>query len=240
MALRLVLLRIGKHRQTRYTEPLFCSTYPEEAALPQQLTKLDALPQVGGLDDSPRGRVLRAAAYLFHLQGYSRTTVREIAQVVGIQSGSLFHHFRSKEDILCAVMTEAIIYNLAQMQHAVDQVESTYAQLRGLVIAELQSINGDTGVAMAVLVHEWTLLPKPRQAELLEMRQQYEKIWFEVLKRAHHERLIQQDPVLWRRLIGGAISWSITWYKPTGRLSLTQVADQLLQMTLQNLPAQSG
>ncbi len=200
----------------------------------QQLAKLDDLPQVGGLNDSPRGRVLRAAAYLFHLKGYSRTTVREIAQVVGIQSGSLFHHFRSKEDILCAVMTEAIVYNLAQMRHAVDQAESTYDQLRGLIIAELQSINGDTGAAMAVLVHEWTLLPKQRQAELLEMRQQYEKIWLDVLQSASAERLIQHDPVLWRRLIGGAISWSITWYKPTGRLSLTQVADQLLQMTMKN------
>lgn len=206
--------------------------------MPQQLTKLDDLPQVGGLNDSPRGRVLRAAAYLFHLKGYSRTTVREIAQVVGIQSGSLFHHFRSKEDILCAVMTEAIIYNLEQMQHAVDQVESTYEQLQGLVIAELQSINGDTGAAMAVLVHEWTLLPKQRQLELLEMRQKYESIWFEVLQRAYMEGLIQHDPVLWRRLIGGSISWSITWYKPTGRLSLAQVAEQLLQMTIRPTPIQ--
>lgn len=198
----------------------------------QQLTKLEDLPQVGGLNDSPRGRVLRAAAYLFHIQGYSRTTVREIAQVVGIQSGSLFHHFKSKEDILCAVMTEAIIYNLAQMQRAVDQADSTYEQLKGLIIAELQSINGDTGAAMAVLVHEWTLLPKPRQAELLEMRQQYEQIWFKVLQHAHAEQLIQQDPILWRRLIGGSISWSITWYKPTGRLSLLEVAEQLLDITV--------
>lgn len=198
----------------------------------QQLTKLEDLPQVGGLNDSPRGRVLRAAAYLFHIQGYSRTTVREIAQVVGIQSGSLFHHFKSKEDILCAVMTEAIIYNLAQMQRAVDQADSTYERLKGLIIAELQSINGDTGAAMAVLVHEWTLLPKPRQAELLEMRQQYEQIWFKVLQNAHAEQLIQQDPILWRRLIGGSISWSITWYKPTGRLSLLEVAEQLLDITV--------
>ncbi|MFZ3193042.1 MAG: TetR/AcrR family transcriptional regulator [Moraxellaceae bacterium] len=198
----------------------------------QQLTKLEDLPQVGGLNDTPRGRVLRAAAYLFHIQGYSRTTVREIAQVVGIQSGSLFHHFKSKEDILCAVMTEAIIYNLAQMQRAVDQADSTYEQLKGLIIAELQSINGDTGAAMAVLVHEWTLLPKPRQAELLEMRQQYEQIWFKVLQNAHAEQLIQQDPILWRRLIGGSISWSITWYKPTGRLSLLEVAEQLLDITV--------
>lgn len=200
----------------------------------QQLTNLDDLPQVGGLNDSPRGRVLRAAAYLFHLQGYSRTTVREIAQVVGIQSGSLFHHFKTKEDILCAVMTEAIIYNLAQMQRAVDQADTTYAQLKGLIIAELQSINGDTGAAMAVLVHEWTLLPKARQAELLAMRQQYEQIWLNVLRQAQQQGLIRQDPVLWRRLVGGSISWSITWYKPTGRLSLVEVAEQLLELTVQS------
>lgn len=200
----------------------------------QQLAKLEDVPQVGGLNDSPRGRVLRAAAYLFHLQGYSRTTVREIAQVVGIQSGSLFHHFKSKEDILCAVMTEAIIYNLGQMQRAVDQANSTYDQLKGLVIAELESINGDTGAAMAVLVHEWSVLPKARQAELLEMRQQYEDIWLAVLKKARQEGLIQHDPILWRRLIGGSISWSVTWYKPTGRLSLPQMAEELLGISIRS------
>ncbi|MEC7118285.1 MAG: TetR/AcrR family transcriptional regulator [Pseudomonadota bacterium] len=198
------------------------------------MAKLEDVPQVGGLNDSPRGRVLRAAAYLFHLQGYSRTTVREIAQVVGIQSGSLFHHFKSKEDILCAVMTEAIIYNLGQMQRAVDQANSTYDQLKGLVIAELESINGDTGAAMAVLVHEWSVLPKARQAELLEMRQQYEDIWLAVLKKARQEGLIQHDPILWRRLIGGSISWSVTWYKPTGRLSLPQMAEELLGISIRS------
>ncbi|MDR9778931.1 helix-turn-helix domain-containing protein, partial [Rhizobium hidalgonense] len=55
------------------------------------------LPCMGGLDDSPRGKILRVAAYLFQQQGYTRTTVRDIATMVGIQSGSLFHHFKSKD-----------------------------------------------------------------------------------------------------------------------------------------------
>ena len=77
----------------------------------RQVKSLEKIPSFGNLDDSPRGRVLRAAAHLFRVQGYSGTTVREIAALVGIQSGSLFHHFRSKEEILFVVMKEVIIYN---------------------------------------------------------------------------------------------------------------------------------
>ena len=51
---------------------------------------------INGIDDSPRGRLLSAAAHLFRDKGFDRTTVRDIAASVGIQSGSIFHHFKSK------------------------------------------------------------------------------------------------------------------------------------------------
>lgn len=57
---------------------------------------------------SARGRLLNEAARLFRDKGYERTTVRDLAAAVGIQSGSLFHHFRTKEEILKAVMVETI------------------------------------------------------------------------------------------------------------------------------------
>ena len=67
-----------------------------------------------------RGRLLHEAAKLFRDKGYERTTVRDLAAAVGIQSGSLFHHFRTKEEILKAVMVETIRLNTALMQAAVD------------------------------------------------------------------------------------------------------------------------
>jgi AcrR family transcriptional regulator len=63
-----------------------------------------ALTGTGG----PRQRLLDCAAQLFREKGYERTTVRDIGAAVGIQSGSIFHHFSSKEDILKAVMSEAL------------------------------------------------------------------------------------------------------------------------------------
>jgi AcrR family transcriptional regulator len=192
--------------------------------------RLEQLPQIGGLDDSPRGRVMRAAAHLFRKNGYASTTVRELAQLVGIQSGSLFHHFKSKDDILLAVMEEAICYNTARLEQAVQQSSGTLNQIRALIRAELESINGDTGVAMAVLVFEWDALSKDRQDYLLNMREYYERIWLNVLERAQEEGLIKHPPMIWRRLIGGAISWTVTWYKPEGRMTLDQLADIIMHM----------
>src|SRR5690606_24593032 len=74
---------------------------------------------------SARGRLLNEAARLFRDKGYERTTVRDLAAAVGIQSGSLFHHFRTKEEILKAVMVETIRLNTAAMQAAARSAEHT-------------------------------------------------------------------------------------------------------------------
>ncbi|MDP2228685.1 MAG: TetR/AcrR family transcriptional regulator [Moraxellaceae bacterium] len=190
------------------------------------------IPQMGGLDDSPRGRVLRAAAHLFCTQGYERTTVRDLARVVGIQSGSLFHHFKTKEDILCAVMEEAIHFNFARMEQAVACGCTPRERLRGLIRAELESINGDTGDAMSVLVYEWNALSAERQQLLLAMRERYEALWLQVLEELRGEGAVPHDAFIWRRLIGGAIGWTRMWYKRNGPLSLDALADMTLDMAL--------
>ena len=51
-----------------------------------------------GPDSARRREVILTAGRLFREHGYERTTVRELAKAVGLQSGSLFHHFRSKGD----------------------------------------------------------------------------------------------------------------------------------------------
>ena len=56
--------------------------------------------------ESARGKLLQSAAHLFRNKGFERTTVRDLASAVGILSGSIFHHFKSKDEILRAVMEE--------------------------------------------------------------------------------------------------------------------------------------
>lgn len=75
--------------------------------------------------DSARGKLLQMAAHLFRSKGYERTTVRDLAAAIGIQSGSIFHHFKSKEEILRSVMEETIVYNTALMRAALAEAQGT-------------------------------------------------------------------------------------------------------------------
>ncbi len=194
------------------------------------LKSLQDIPLMGGLDDSPRGRVLRAAAHLFAEQGYERTTVRDLARMVGIQSGSLFHHFGSKQDILSAVMEEAINYNHERMRQALAAAPDRRQRLFALVRCELESICGESGEAMKVLVYEWHALLAPQQAALLALREAYEQDWLRVLEEMRQAGELAYEPFLWRRLLAGAIAWTHSWYRPQGRLGLDELADMVVAM----------
>lgn len=195
-------------------------------------TSIDEIPTMSCFEDTARGRVLSGAAYLFYKHGYDKTTVRQLAQFIGIQSGSLFHHFKSKDEILANVMEQTIIYHLARLKEAASKTDNPEEKLRHIIKAELISITGDTGAAMAVLVHEWSALSPEHQQHLLEMRREYENIWLDVIQQLKDAGRIKHDAYLWRRLLGGAIAWTVTWYKPEGKLSLDELTDMVWDMTV--------
>lgn len=182
--------------------------------------------------DSPRGVLLQTAAHLFRSQGFDRTTVRDLASAVGIQSGSIFHHFKSKDEILRAVMEQTILYNTALMQAELADVTGVRERLLALIRCELQSIMGGTGEAMAVAVYEWRSLSAQGQAQVLAVRERYEQLWLQVLGEARDAGLLCGDLAITRRFLTGALSWTSTWFKPQGSMSLEQLADQALKLLL--------
>ncbi|MGO4002713.1 MULTISPECIES: TetR/AcrR family transcriptional regulator [Pseudomonas] len=182
--------------------------------------------------DSARGKLLQMAAHLFRNKGYERTTVRDLASAVGIQSGSIFHHFKSKDEILRAVMEETIRYNTALMRTSLAQAGSVRERVLALIRCELQSIMGGSGEAMAVLVYEWRSLSEEGQVQVLALRDIYEQIWLQVLGEAKEAGLIRGDVFITRRFMTGALSWTITWFRPDGSMSLDQLADEALLLVL--------
>ena len=182
--------------------------------------------------DSARGKLLQTAAHLFRSKGYDRTTVRDLAGAVGIQSGSIFHHFKSKDEILRSVMEETIRYNTALMNAALADASDVRERVLALIRCELQSIMGGTGEAMAVLVYEWRSLSQEGQAYILDLRDTYEQIWLGVLREAKDAGYFSGDPFVQRRFLTGALSWSTTWFRADGPMSLDELAQEALSLVI--------
>lgn len=183
---------------------------------------------------SAKEKLLITAAKLFNQKGYERTTVRDLATAVGIQSGSIFHHFKTKEEILKAVMMETIIYNTAKMRLKLEESDTAKDEVLALIRCELDSIIGDTGDAMAVLVYEWRSLSETNQSDVLKLRDKYEALWLSSLNKAKQEGYLEGDAFILRRFLTGALSWSKTWFKSEGNISIDSLAAEALRLVIKS------
>lgn len=179
---------------------------------------------------SSRELLIETAARLFARNGYNKTNMRELAEAVGMKAGSIFYHFKGKEEILFAVMQQAITYLLETVQKDMVHAKTPMERLRVLVRMELGMYLGEDSNYGLVLIHEWRSLPADLQENLLAMRADYEAYWDSTLADCHQEGIIKANPKIVRRMLNGAFSWVIYWYKPGGEFTFEQLVDEVMAM----------
>ncbi|MEC4724707.1 TetR/AcrR family transcriptional regulator [Shewanella sp. D64] len=177
---------------------------------------------------SARGRLQQASASLFKAKGYSQTTVRDIAAKVGIQSGSIFHHFKNKEQILVSVMADSVLRVLLSMESGLAIATSTKDKISCLIQCELNAIHDEELAGFRLLISEWRSLSGDNQKKILCLRDRYEAIWSQVLNNAQSEGLIHTESFYLRGFIRGATIETCNWYKPSGSVSLAALTDKLM------------
>ncbi|WP_159875913.1 TetR/AcrR family transcriptional regulator [Aquitalea denitrificans] len=183
-------------------------------------------------ENSRRMELVRAAAKLFRDQGYERTTVRDLGNAVGLQSGSLFYHFRTKEEILVAVMALGISATTEQLGEAIARARHPRDKLSALFHVHLSSLLGDNQAALEVMLYEWRSVSAAAKPGLIVLRDRYEALWQEVLDEAAAAGLVKQDTRLLRRTLLGSLHWSVQWYKSDGELSVDKLAERMLALVL--------
>jgi hypothetical protein len=130
-------------------------------------------------------------------------------------------------------MEETIRYNTALMRAALAESANVRERVLALIRCELQSIMGGSGEAMAVLVYEWRSLSEDGQAQVLALRDIYEELWLQVLGEAKEAGFIRGDVFITRRFLTGALSWTTTWFRADGSMSLDQLAEEALILVLE-------
>jgi hypothetical protein len=85
---------------------------------------------------------------------------------------------------------------------------------------------------MTVLVFEWSALSRSHQHDLLALRTAYENTWVDILQQLKDEAGYVESPQVWRKLLVGAIAWTVTWFRKEGSMTLESLADRVLLMAL--------
>ncbi|MBK7423196.1 MAG: TetR family transcriptional regulator [Propionivibrio sp.] len=179
-----------------------------------------------------REELLHAAARLFVEKGFDATTTRDIAQAVGMRSGSPFYHFRSKQDLLKAAIADGLETGYRRLQAAVEGIDDAEQRLRIMIRTHLGNLlEGECQAPM--LLYETRSLDAAARAEIATITDRYQKPWQSTLDAlALSGRLRGSAPPV-RLYIFGMLNWSTQWYRPDGALSIDQLSECAIDMLLE-------
>jgi TetR/AcrR family transcriptional regulator, cholesterol catabolism regulator len=178
--------------------------------------------------------VLAAAADLFAEQGYVSTTVRDIADAAGILSGSLYHHFDSKEAMLDAILGEFIEHTLAGYAEVLGRGCRPTETFEALLRASLGSMVDHRSAILIYQNEARFLLGRPRFAYLADAHREFERIWTGVLGEGVRDGEFRADldPNLAYRLVRDTIWAAPRWYRPGGTLDPARIVEQYLAVLI--------
>ncbi|BBH18446.1 TetR family transcriptional regulator [Nocardioides baekrokdamisoli] len=186
---------------------------------------------------SRREELLGIAARLFATQGYTNTTVRHIADAAGILSGSLYHHFDSKESMVDEILREFQNELFGQYEAILASTDDARAKLEAAVRVSFEAIDQHP-FEVAIFQNDADYLGGvERFGYLAERNQQSREVWVTLLREGIASGALRPDldVDLTYRFIRDTVWVAVKWYRPGGKLTHTAVADQYLTILLDGI-----
>lgn len=185
-----------------------------------------------GADSPPslaRERLILAAARVLGERGYEGASLAKICAVAGILPGSLYHHFRSKEDLFVNVHAEGFRQLNEAVDSALAQETDPWRRLEAACAAHLTLLVGSPDVSLVTGTSLFHSAPPALQRRLNRDRDAYEARFSALIRALRLPRDV--DPSLVRLNLLGALNWTRMWYRP-GKRNPKELAYHLVQNLL--------
>ncbi|KAA0097469.1 TetR/AcrR family transcriptional regulator [Mycolicibacterium sp. P1-18] len=183
---------------------------------------------------SRRDELLELAAAMFADRGLRATTVRDIADSAGILSGSLYHHFKSKEQMVEEVLRDFLDWLFGRYREIVENETDPLKRVEGLFMASFEAIEHRHAQVVIYQDEAKRLSALPQFAFVDERNREQRTMWVDILKQGVAEGCFSADldVDLVYRFIRDTTWVSVRWYQPGGPLTAEQVGRQYLAIVL--------
>ena len=186
--------------------------------------------------ETPRRQQIEdAASALFRERGYAATSVRDIAQSLNLQGGSLYAHVASKEDVLWSIVSRAADrFNTEVAPLALNGAPAP-SRLRDMIRAHVSVVTSAQKDA-AVFLDEWRFLSADRRDQVAARRDAYEALFRQAVADGIHAGVFAAvDVRITATAILSALNGIAAWYRPDGALSADEIADSYADLFLKAL-----
>ena len=183
---------------------------------------------------SRRDELLELAATMFAERGLRATTVRDIADSAGILSGSLYHHFSSKEEMVDEVLRGFLDWLFERYEQIVATEPNPLERLKGLFMTSFEAIEHRHAQVVIYQDEAKRLASQERFSYVEERNQEQRKMWLDLLNQGVKDGYFRPDidVDLVYRFIRDTTWVSVRWYQPGGPLTAEEVGRQYLAIVL--------
>jgi TetR/AcrR family transcriptional regulator, cholesterol catabolism regulator len=166
-----------------------------------------------------RAEIVRAASEVFKERGFARTTLKHVAEAMGVDRASLYYYVSSKEELFHEIVGDAVNVNLAAATAIHADTAPAPAKLRRLIEGLMQSY-ADYYPLLYVLIQENLGHVAPEDSEwaqeMREINRRYVDLLIEMIQTGQDEGSIRSTAPAWLLAYGiiGMVGWTNRWFNP--------------------------
>ena len=186
-----------------------------------------------------RDEIAGMACRVFAERGFQNTTMRDLADEIGIKAGSLYHHFSSKDEILAEALRRFFDDVVRDLREVADRPDDVSRVIHDLFALAFRYVVERRDEALIVQNDFPYLQHIPSFRFVVNGSAEVEAIWERVLARGVSDGRLRADldlPTVYRTIMGAMFS-SVRWYEPSGRLPIEELVRQQTAMYLDGLAA---
>ncbi|UUU34625.1 TetR/AcrR family transcriptional regulator [Streptomyces sp. CA-210063] len=194
-------------------------------------------PQATAAAPARRRELLDKAADVFAELGSNATTVRRIADDVGMLAGSLYYYFESKDAMLEEILRTFLDELWDGYDAVLDAELGPRETFEALVTESFRAIDRHRAAVAIYQSEAKQLMSQERFSFLDQSQRKFEKAWLSTLERgvAAKEFRTDLDTRLTYRFVRDTVWVAASWYRPGGQLGPEEIARQYLSMVLDGI-----
>jgi AcrR family transcriptional regulator len=187
---------------------------------------------------SKKDLILQKAAAMFREKGFAATSMRDLAETVGIEAASLYNHIRSKNEIL-----EAICFDVANRFNTnIDIIEAS----KQAVIPKVETLLRfhirqmvENYEEVYVADREWKHLEEPYLSNFQNQRRAYRKKFASILEEGIQKNEIKKiDAPTAILIMLHAVSGIESWHRSKARINERELEDNMIMIMIDGLRKQ--
>jgi AcrR family transcriptional regulator len=179
--------------------------------------------------------IMKAGLELIYEHGYEAVSLRQLAQAVGIQSGSLYNHIRSKQELLVTLVVRHLGHLLESADEALSGIGDPKAALRAFIAFHM-SYHMSRKREIYIANSELRSLEPDNRKRVVELRRTYERKLIGILDRLVDEQGLEiRDTRVTAYAIIAMLTGVANWYRSDGPLEPADLVDMHTDLILNGL-----